>query len=242
MTKLIALMMTVALAGDAAAQCGQFWQEELAEALEAQKQQQADNDAKAKERQKKLEAALAEALSELKYGDRPAAVKAYMAAKGLTVEFRQLLDLSAVQGTVIGLSTKIPAQKRAIAARLAWEVAGLMFADMPDSSEREYMRRSTAARAFYEIGGDPAVAKLPVVTPEGDKDEVLSRELKLWLDNKNQEMALYRIGEATGKKDLMQQLDAEKDAEKRKVLEAANKRFIQFLKDESEWKVNHGPC
>jgi hypothetical protein len=139
------------------------------------------------------------------------------------------------KGAVV-LDWQIPAYPRPIAARVAWEVAAMMVADMPASSEKEYMRRSITARAWLELGGD--ASRLPFLEPvSGEKDEALSQEMKLWLDNKA-EMALYKIGEATKTKSVMELMDEEKDPAKREALNAANKRFVDFLIAEPQRRSN----
>jgi hypothetical protein len=96
------------------------------------------------------------------------------------------------------------------------------------------MRRSITARVWLELGGEPA--GLPVVeATTGDKDEALSKQMKLWLDDSAQ-TALYKIGEATKTRSVMEQLDSEKDPARRQALEAANTRFTAFLLAENDWR------
>lgn len=145
--------------------------------------------------------------------------------KGISVSLEPQAQPSKRVNASITLSDKLAAAPRTIAPRIAWETAELMLADMPDCSEREYMRRSMAARVYLELGGD---RKAPA-----DLDAALLAELKPWLDNKS-EMALYVIGEKTGKKSLMELMDAENDAAKRMKLGLANTRFIEYLRNEQE--------
>lgn len=233
-TKLIPLLLLSLLAADASAQCGIHWQEELAEAEEAQKAQAGAAAAAKNSQDAKLKAAIESTLTAMNDGpEQGEAVISYARSKKISVELRDILDLSASQGSVVGLSRKIGAYPRAMGPRVAWEIAGMMLADMPASSEKEYMRRSITARVFIELGGEPA--KLPVVeTLSGDKDEVLSKEMKLWTDHAAPE-ALKKIAAATGTKSL-QYLLQDEDPSKPGPVDAAVKRYAAFMLQEMTWR------
>ena len=151
--------------------------------------------------------------------------------------------------TYITLGDSLPPYPRILASYVAREASSLMFSDMPDCAEREYMRRSVMARVWLELGGEPAA--LPVIEPLiGYQDQALAADLRLWL-GRDAQMALQNIGEATGAKtlpELMSEDSAQMSerfftpealAEKRarlKSLEEANARFTDFLMAESLWR------
>jgi hypothetical protein len=237
-TKLIPLLLLSLLAADASAQCYRDFEEEMERTVAAQRAQ-AEAKAKADAAlDAKLRSALNTTLVAMNDGvPQGTDVVSFMTTTNIAVEFGDLLDLSAQQPGKIGLSRKIGAYPRAMGPRVAWEAAGMMLADMPDSSEKEYMRRSIAARVFIELGGD--ASKLPVMeTLQGSgepKDEVLSKELKLWLDN-DSSAALKKIEAATGKKSLQWLLQGE-DPDKPGPIDAAVKRYTKFMAKEREWRV-----
>jgi hypothetical protein len=134
----------------------------------------------------------------------------------------------------IQLDAKLPDYPRVLSVFIAEKVTTLMLADMPDCAERQYMALSMGTRTWLELGGD--AKKLPVIEPlNGWKDAILADQFHLWLDN-GSEMALYKISQDSKTPDIMQLLDKEKDPAKRKTLEAANKRFTDFLLAESQWR------
>jgi len=145
-----------------------------------------------------------------------------------------IADYVKTKNIKIKLDAKLPDYPRAVATAIAAQAVDVMFADMPDCAEKQYMGLSLGARAWLELGGDKKA--LPVIEPlAGYKDQILSDQFKLWLDN-GSEMALYKIGQQSKTPDLMALLDKEKDPKKKEALEAANKRFIAFLLSETEWK------
>lgn len=143
---------------------------------------------------------------------------------------------------VIVLDSRLPLAPRVLAPRLAREGAKLALKDMPASAEKAYMARSLEVRAWVELGGEPA--KLPVIDPlTGVADAALAADFKAWLDVDAQ-TALERFGREAGAADLMEQMDAARRDPARQAelpaLEAANKRFIDFLRAERDWKAMHG--
>ena len=154
---------------------------------------------------------------------------------------------------VIVLSSRLALAPRVLAPNIAREGAKLALKDMPASAEKEYMARSLMVRSWIELGGEPA--KLPVIDPlTGATDPALAAEFKAWLDTDAQ-TALERLGTAAGVEDLPTQSDAlRSDLETRfhipenvppmrarlAALEAANTRFVQFLRAERDWKDMHG--
>ena len=142
----------------------------------------------------------------------------------------------------IVLDSRLPLVPRVLAPRLAREGAKLALKDMPECAEKAYMARSLEVRAWIELGGEPA--KLPVIDPlTGVSDAALAADFKAWLDVDAQ-TALERFGREAGAEDLMAQMDAaQRDPARRAelpTLEAANKRFIDFLRAERDWKSMHG--
>lgn len=124
------------------------------------------------------------------------------------------------------LSTALPKYPRALAPHIARVAMELKLAAMPDSAEREYMIRSTVARAWLELGGERTT--LPVIEPlTGYRNAAVAEYMAPWLNNRA-EMALYRIGQLTGKKELA----AIETPEAR----AAEKAFVEFLLAENEWR------
>lgn len=155
-------------------------------------------------------------------------------------------------GEVITLRDSLPAYPRVLAPYIAREAAAMLVADMPESAEKRYMRRSLEVRTWLELGGDPKA--LPVIEPlNGHKDEALAAEFKVWLDN-GAELALEKMGQATGTENLMVLIGKregelgthfftpEARREKRdelRRLQAANRRFVDFLIQENEWRRAH---
>lgn len=128
------------------------------------------------------------------------------------------------------LDGKAPPLPRALAPRIADVGMTAWLRDMPESAEKEYMRRSMMARVWLDLGGD--VKMLPAVDPSGWSDREFATAINPWLENSAQ-MALRKIGEDSGKKPL-EELDlsaAEYDR--------ANKDFVAFLALESEWRQRH---
>jgi hypothetical protein len=168
-------------------------------------------------------------------------------ASGARVVAEELAAPSALRvdrdGTpVIVLDSRLPLAPRVLAPRLAREGAKLALKDMPASAEKAYMARSLEVRAWVELGGEPA--KLPVIDGlTGVTDAALAADFKAWLDVDAQ-TALERFGREAGAENLMAQLDAAQRDPARQaelpVLEAANKRFIDFLRAERDWKTMHG--
>lgn len=154
---------------------------------------------------------------------------------------------------VIVLDSGLPLEPRVLAPRLAREGAKLALAGMPDCAEKRYMQRSLEVRSWLDLGGEPA--KLPVIEPlTGYSDPALAAEFKVWLDEKP-EMALYKLGQAAGVEDLPTMTGSletslatiystpENIAERRlrlRALEAANRRFVQFLLSEKDWRQTRG--
>ncbi|TBR21911.1 hypothetical protein EPO15_09110 [bacterium] len=154
---------------------------------------------------------------------------------------------------VIVLDARLPLAPRVLAPRLAREGAKLLLKDMPESAEKAYMARSLEVRTWVELGGEPA--KLPVIDPlTGASDPALAADFKAWLDVDAQ-TALERLGRAAGAEDLPTQMDAiSRDLDTRfhipenvppakarlAALEAANRRFVDFLRAERDWKQMHG--
>ncbi len=143
---------------------------------------------------------------------------------------------------VIVLDARLPLAPRVLAPRLAREGAKLALKDMPASAEKAYMARSLEVRAWVELGGEPA--KLPVIDPRtGVADAALAADFKAWLDVDAQ-TALERFGREAGADDLMAQMDDARRSPARQAelagLEAANRRFIDFLRAERDWKAMHG--
>ena len=131
---------------------------------------------------------------------------------------------------VIALSDALPAYPRVYAPLIASAAAALMYADMPASAERAYMRRATAGRVWLELGGEPA--RLPVIEPlTGAAPAAVYAEIGSW-GTEGSQMALYRAGQAEGLASLMEMMDSAKSPDEKAVLEAANKRFVAFLLDE----------
>lgn len=142
----------------------------------------------------------------------------------------------------IVLDSRLPLVPRVLAPRLAREGAKLALKDMPECAEKAYMARSLEVRAWIELGGEPA--KLPVIDGlTGVTDPALAADFKAWLDVDAQ-TALERFGRAAGAEDLMAQMDAAQRDPARQAelpaLEAANKRFIDFLRAERDWKSMRG--
>lgn len=174
--------------------------------------------------------------------------------KSVLIEIRKQGGTSELVGAgtnhpAIFLSDTVGLYPRALAPLIARETSKLMLADMPSCAEKLYMARSIEVRTWLELGGDRT--RLPIIEPlDGYQDPALAADFKLWLDN-GSETALYRIGEATGTKDiptLQDELQGRlailkaSDPGRAKLekdnadLEAANKRFVAFLLAENFWR------
>lgn len=143
---------------------------------------------------------------------------------------------------VIVIDSRLSLAPRVLAPRLAREGAKLALKDMPESAEKAYMARSLEVRSWVELGGEPA--KLPIIDPlTGVTDTALASDFKAWLDVDAQ-TTLERLGREAGAEELMAQMDALRRTPARPAelaaLEAANRRFIDFLRAERDWKTMHG--
>lgn len=186
-------------------------------------------------RRKKMMVALDETLTAMNDGNEVGGqVASFVREHKVPFRFEDQQPVSRTDGKEIVLDVKMSAYPRAMAPRIAWEAAPMMLADMPESQEKEYMRRSITARVWLELGGEPS--KLPVVEPlSGDQDPELAKEMRLWLSS-GAELALYKIGQATKTSSLLDQLDQVSDPAKRAKLEAANERFVAFIMAENQWR------
>lgn len=127
------------------------------------------------------------------------------------------------------LSSALPKYPRALAPHIAREAMELKLASMPDSAEREYMIRSSVARAWLELGGERK--GLPVIEPIiGYRNAALAEYMAPWVDNRA-EMALYRIAQLTGKPELA--------AIETPQARSAEKAFVEFLLAENDWRRLH---
>ncbi len=178
-------------------------------------------------------------------------VVTYVKDKGVKFEFAtqdvsSRLAFSGPKGAIIRLSSDLPDQPKILGPLIAREVSRLMYADMPDSAEKEYMRLSTQVRTWLELGGDKSA--LPLIG--GYKAEALSEEFKIWLNN-GSEAALEKVGKASQTKilpvlidDFRQYMRAarftpegyKRAQDKLAALEAGNKNFVNFLLAENEWR------
>jgi hypothetical protein len=145
-----------------------------------------------------------------------------------------IVEYAKANGVVPKLSASLPDYPRVLAPLIAGAVAGPMYADMPDCSEKEYMRLSLQARAWLELGGDKSA--LPVIEPlNGYKDQTMADRFNIWLQN-GSESALEKVGQATKTQSVVDLSASEKDPAKLKAYEAANKRFTDFMMAEHEWR------
>jgi hypothetical protein len=148
-----------------------------------------------------------------------------------------VVDQVRVSKLKIELDASLPDAPRVLAPLIAKAAAVDFLKIAPACSEAEYIRVSLEVRTWLELGGDKKT--LPVIDPiSGYKDQAMSDEFKLWLDN-GSEMALYKLGQKAGTKDLMELADAEKDPSKKRFLDEANKFFVQFLLTENNWKQSN---
>jgi hypothetical protein len=150
------------------------------------------------------------------------AVSRALDAAGITVEFATQAEAARTVTengkTVIKLSDALPAHPRVYAPLVAAEAAKTMFADMPASAERSYMRRAIAARVFAELGGE--FGKLPVV--DGDAAPAVKDAVTAWLTDA--QTALQDAGRADGVPYLA---DVKSKGD-------ADYKFIAFLLDERD--------
>lgn len=173
---------------------------------------------------------------------------AYVSENKVAVVFEPLSEYSThytdedTGKLVIALSDALPADEAVIGARLAKEVSDMTLeSDIPESSEKSYMNLSAEVRAWLELGGRRGA--LP-------KDKELAARYGIWLNN-NQEMALYKIGEAEMKNELYV-IKSHFDSEIKKrpsgdpvrqvmekmsaALVTAEKSFTGFLIAENDWR------
>jgi|GEM_PF-1851571 len=124
------------------------------------------------------------------------------------------------------LSDALPAHPRVYGPLIAAEAAKSMFTDMPACAEREYMRVAVAARVFAELGGD--FKALPKV--DGDDAPAVKAAVGRWADGA--ERALEDAGRASG---LPLLADIKPTAaQPAAALDAADKRYVAFLMEESD--------
>lgn len=132
-------------------------------------------------------------------------------------------------GAVISLSDALPAYPRVYGPLIASEIARQMLADMPASAERAYMRRATAGRVWIELGGTPS--SLPVIEPLAKAEvQALHAEFSSWA-TQDAQTALGHAGAAENLP-MLHDLMNGADAEQRAAIEAANRRFVDFLIEE----------
>lgn len=165
-------------------------------------------------------------------------VAEYIRAMDVKVEFSAQPARSATKAGKITLSEKLPLYPRVLGPMLAREAALMMLSDMPDCAEKHYMRRSYEVRTWLDLGGDRKA--LPVMEElTGYKDEGLAADFKVWLDN-GSELALEKIGQATKTEIIPALLDKAATPEEKAALEKANKRFVDFLINENDWRRYNG--
>lgn len=167
-------------------------------------------------------------------------VVAYIRERGVRVVVAPQPEVVKNVGGVITLSDALPAYPRVYGPLIASEVAKLMYADMPASAERAYMRRATAGRVWVELGGEPGA--LPVVEPlTGDKVQAIVDEIGSWASHDGAQMTLYKAGQAENLPELPEMLDAaRRDAKLYADLAVANSRFVAFLLDERDVRRSAG--
>lgn len=165
-------------------------------------------------------------------------VMAFIEANGVEIKLGEKVQTEPVSVVVrdgktkIYLSEALPAYPRVYGPLIAKEIAALMYAGMPECSERAYMRRGTAGRVWLELGGDPK--DLPIVEPiTAELVAAVSDEIGVWADKDGAQMALFKIGEREKLKSIpeLEEGASKEDAAK---LEAANKAFVAFLLDERD--------
>lgn len=187
----------------------------------------------AKVRSRTLEATL----TRMRCGrDAGMAAAEYLDRSGIEVYFAtqpQPVAESLVNGrTAITLSDALPPNSTVYAALIAWQAAKGMYADMPAVAERVYMRSATAARVFVEFDGK--MAALPMVGQ--DKAEAVAAAVFAWKDDA--QTALERAGQSEGVPELPELQEKASDPKTAAALEAANKRFTDFLLDEREARAS----
>ncbi|MDX6770734.1 MAG: hypothetical protein SF051_14460 [Elusimicrobiota bacterium] len=161
-------------------------------------------------------------------------VVAYIRENGVSVVVRPQAEAVkttvGAEGTVISLSADLPAYPRVYAPLIASEAARFMYASIPASAERAYMRRATAGRVWIELGGEPA--GFPVIEPlVGARVPAIEAEIGAWAVEGVQ-MALYKAGQEENLPELYQLYSDAKTPEERAALSAAEARFNAFLVDE----------
>jgi hypothetical protein len=158
-----------------------------------------------------------------------------MDEKGLKIAFEARRTPSGLDGKTVKFDEKLPDAPRVLGVYLAQEVTKTMFDDMPECAEKYYMRLSVTAQAWFELGGD--AASLPALDKDYT-DAKLGESIRVWAQH-GSEFALDAAGHANKVDDLMTLLDGEKDPAKIKIYKDANKRFIDFLYAESQFRQFH---
>lgn len=180
-------------------------------------------------------------------------------ARKVRIEFRAQKAASELveeegQAPVITLRADLPLYPRVLGPLIAREASRLMYETMIESAEKEYIRVSLQVRTWLELGGEAAT--LPVIEPlTGYADASLADDFGPWL-KPGSEAALHEIGRRTGTEIipvLQDSIAAELQPGKhgaavrevlekiKAALESDNKRFVDFLIAENEWRrVNAG--
>jgi len=135
---------------------------------------------------------------------------------------------------VILVSDALPARPRVYAPLIAAAAAPLLYSDMPACAEREYMRAATAARAFFELGGD--FAALPIV----DGAPAAAVKNAVWAWTSDAQTAVEEAGRRSGLRTLPELEAAAKDPKDAAALSAADQEFVSFLLDERDVRREAG--
>ena len=133
------------------------------------------------------------------------------------------------------LSDVLPPRPRVYAPLIAAEAAKLMYEDMPECAELAYMRMATAARVFSEMGGD--FKALPLV--DGDRAYAVQDAVGLWAD-KDVQKTLDTLAKLRGLETIPSLERQAVYLETADNLYAANKRFVDFLRDEHDARASAG--
>lgn len=164
-------------------------------------------------------------------------VVSYIQANKIRVAFAKQAEPASSKDGVIALSDALPRYPRVLAPLIAREAAKGMFAGMVDCAEKNYMSLSVEVRAWLELGGN-ARSQIVIEPLTGYANPAISASWGLWLDN-GAEMALEKVGQATGTKIIPELEDYARRGEHRqkmRKLEEDNARFTDFLIKENEWR------
>lgn len=150
----------------------------------------------------------------------------------ISVEFHAIPGLSShdeIGGSVplitLRINKDLPRTPRVLSIPIAKEAFEMMYADMPESSEKAYMHASVVSRAWIELGGSKD--ELAVIEPlTGYRNEEMTTILRSWF-GKPSHAAIRELGAARNLPSLQQLLsDVEMELDRLAPIEAEYEKHM----------------